>query len=204
MTRNYGHIERYLNDLYPDIYAQPPDHVHSGLTKQVIERWVSQLKVNSILDVGCGQGEALGLLAQYARDVRGVTLGDDYEVCKQKGLAVEFADMSFLPYEANEFDLIFARHVLEHSPMPLLTLMEWRRVSRKWLILVVPSLSAFQWYGQNHYYVLLPQQWTGLIERAGWDIIWSEDSQGEFEHRFCCEVSNARNPQGFRTHPKDA
>jgi ubiquinone/menaquinone biosynthesis C-methylase UbiE len=144
------------------------------------------------------------MLAKYARDVSGVTLGDDYDVCRSKGLAVKFADMSFLPYEARSFDLIFARHVLEHSPMPLLTLMEWRRVSRKWLILVVPSLATFEWYGQNHYYVLLAQQWTGLIERAGWEIVWSEDSADEFEHRFCCEVSDVRNPQGFKTHPKDA
>ena len=202
--RDYRHLDGYLDQLSVDIYAQPPDKYHQELMWDVIQKWIGQLKVRSVLDVGCGQGESLGMLAQYATDVRGVTLGTDYEVCKQKGLAVERADMSFLPYNPGEFDLIFARHALEHSPMPLLTLMEWRRVSKQWLILVVPSLSAFEWYGKNHYYVLLPQQWLGLIERAGWKIIMKEDSQGEFEHRFLCEVTDDRNPEGFRTHPKDA
>lgn len=202
--RDYRHLDGYLDALAGDVYAQPPDAKHLALTEEVVNRWVSSLRIKSALDVGCGQGHGLSLLAQHAGRVEGVTLGDDYEVCQRKGLAVRLADMSFLPYGAGEFDLIFARHALEHSPMPLLTLMEWRRVSRKWLILVVPSLSSFEWYGRNHYYVLLPQQWTGLIERAGWDIVWAEDSADEFEHRYCCEVSHARDPQGFKTHPKDA
>lgn len=204
MTRNYSYIEKYLDELTGDVYAQPPDDKHTALTWEVIDRWVSQIEVGSVLDVGCGQGQALRMLMEYAGRVEGVTLGEDYAVCKKAGLPVKLADMSFLPYAANEFDLIFARHVLEHSPMPLITLMEWRRVSRKWLILVVPSLTTFEWYGKNHYYVLLPQQWTGLIERAGWEIVWAEDDVNEFEHRFFCEVTDVKYPEGFKTHPKDA
>lgn len=202
--RDYRHIEAYLSDLVPDVYAQPPDDKHNALTHEVIQHWVALLELESALDVGCGQGHALAMLAEYAERVEGVTLGDDYDVCQAQGMPVQKADMSFLPYDDGEFDLVFARHALEHSPMPLLTLMEWQRVSRKWLVLVVPSLTSFGWYGRNHYYVLLPQQWTGLIERAGWEIILSEDSTDEFEHRFFCEVDNARNPESFRTHPKDA
>lgn len=202
--RNYRHLDQYLDELTPDVYSQPPDAKHQALTYEVVQRWIAPLEIESALDVGCGQGHALAMLAEYAERIKGVTLGDDYEVCKAQGMPVQKADMSFLPYGAGEFDLIFARHALEHSPMPLLTLMEWRRVSARYLILIVPSLTTFEWYGQNHYYVLLPQQWTGLIERAGWEIIWTEDSTDEFEHRFFCEVTHARHPEGFKTHPKDA
>lgn len=201
MTRNYGYIEQYLDKLYSDVYAQPPDDTHTALARQAIERFVKPRKIESALDIGCGQGFTLPMLAEYADQVVGVTLGDDYAVCRAKGLNVQFADMSFLPFEAGSFDLIFARHVLEHSPMPLLTLMEWRRVARQYLLLIVPSLDSFEWYGRNHYYVLLPPQWRGLIERAGWRIIEYEESS--FEHRFFCEVSDGHSGS-FRTHPKDA
>jgi len=187
--RDYRHLERYLNTLQGDIYAQPPDEGHTSRAQEVIERWISVLDgLTSILDVGCGQGFAMPMLAQHAERVEGVTLGADYQVCVEQGLSVRNADMSFLPYADDEFDLIFARHSLEHSPMPLLTLMEWRRVSRRWLILIVPSLSSFGFVGRNHYYVLLPDQWEALINTAGWTVVWTEDDATEFEHRYFCEV----------------
>ncbi len=139
----FRHIAGYLDELADDIYEQPPDEGHTAQAREVIDRWVSVLDgLTSALDVGCGQGFALPLLAKHARRVEGVTLGNDYQVCVDNGLSVRESDMSFLPYADDEFDLIFARHVLEHSPMPLLTLMEWRRVSKRWLIIVVPSLTV--------------------------------------------------------------
>ena len=71
--------------------------------------------------------------------------------------------------------------------MPLLTLMEWRRVSKRWLIIIAPSLTSFDFSGRNHYYMLLPEQWEPLIEQAGWTVVWAEDDATEFEHRFFCE-----------------
>jgi len=186
--RDYVHIERYLNELMVDVYPQPPDDKQTGYTREVVDGWVASLAAASVLDVGCGQGTAIEMLRVHAARVEGVTLGEeDLAVCRAKGLAVQRADMSFLPYGGEEFDLIFARHVLEHSPAPLLTLMEWHRVSHQWLCVIVPSLSAFGAGGRNHYCVLLPDQWETLFARAGWHVIWRADSATDFEHRFMCE-----------------
>lgn len=186
--RDYSHIERYLNILVPDVYLQPPDPKHERYTAEVIEKWLPLLiGLGSVLDVGCGQGFAMGHLSRFAPHVEGVTLGTDYDVCLERGLVVHRADMSFLPFEAGSFDLVFARHSLEHSPMPLLTLMEWHRVSKQWLLLVVPNPAAFAPGGRNHYYVLNEGQWLPLLARAGWHVIWQENTEEAFEYRFMCE-----------------
>lgn len=187
--RDYRHIERYLNILQGDIYPQPPDAKHDELAREIIHKWVSQLAgARSALAVGCGQGNEIKFLKEFIPEVIGVTLGEDYQVCIDKGLEAYNADMAFLPFDYDQFDLIYARHVLEHSPMPLLTLMEWHRVSRQWLLLVVPDLRHFKPGGRNHYCVLTSEQWRVLLERAGWQPIWIEDNRGEpFEHRFMCE-----------------
>lgn len=185
--RNYCHIERYLNELSGDIYEQPPDGGHQAALEIVILKWVSSLQgLNSVLDVGCGQGQAFAALSKYAKRVTGVTLGNDAIICQEKDLEVYSYDMSFLPFDDNEFDLVFSRHSLEHSAMPLLTLMEWQRVARQWMLLVVPTLKAFGPGGLNHYYVLTPEQWANLLDRAGWHIIWTDDSE-KMEHRYMCE-----------------
>lgn len=184
--RNYLHLERYLNELLDDIYPQPSDPGHQELMEEVIREWLPKLQgVQSILDIGCGQGQAIPILGRYA-PTTGVTLGSDVELCQIQNLEVIGVDFSFLPFDDDEFTLIFARHVLEHSPMPLLTLMEWHRVAGQWLILIVPSPAHYGPGGRNHYYVLPAPHWQVLLERSGWRIIW-RDSHEATEYRWLCE-----------------
>lgn len=185
--RDYQNLERYLNELIADVYEQPPDDGHQAALEFIVKKWLPNLHgLTSVLDVGCGQGQAFGILGQYAERVAGVTLGSDAAICKEKGLEVYCNDMSFLPFADNEFDLIFARHALEHSPMPLVTLMEWHRVAHQWLLVVTPNLEFFGPSGRNHYYVLRPDQWANLFERSGWHIIW-DDMREKMEYRWLCE-----------------
>lgn len=172
-----------------DIYPQPPDNKHVSAIEDVCTRWLPDIEgIKDILDVGCGQGQAMEILARYGK-VTGVTLGSDADVCLANGQNVKRADMSFLPFEDETFDLVFARHTLEHSPMPLISLMEWRRVSRQYLLLILPTLAHYGPRGKNHYYVLSPAQWLNLFDNAGWKIVWVDESWEEkapFEHRFLC------------------
>jgi len=186
--RDYKYIERYLNQLIADIYPQPPDTGHLESAKEIVTKWLPLLSgLNTIVDVGCGQGQVIPLLSKYAPTI-GVTLGEDAKIAKGKGFDVKHADMSFLPFVDNQFDLIFARHVLEHSPMPLLTLMEWHRVSKQWALIIVPGLNHFGPSGRNHYYVLKDDQWVNLFTRAGWHPIWMDKSVSPVqETRFMCE-----------------
>lgn len=185
--RNYEHIERYLNTLAADIYPQPPDPGHQAMLENICELWLPKLtNLNSVLDVGCGQGQAFPILQRYAGRIEGVTLGSDVGICQDKGLKVKLADMSFLPYHDGEFDLIFARHVLEHSPAPLLSLMEWWRVSKQWLMLIMPNSAHYGYGGKNHYYVLIREQMDNVLGQAGWRAIWRDEGE-ETELRVFCE-----------------
>jgi SAM-dependent methyltransferase len=184
--RDYQHIERYLNILVDDIYPQPPDPGHQGMLENICKKWLPELTdLESILDVGCGQGQAFPILQQYAKRVEGITLGSDFDICQSNGLKVQLVDMSFLPYSDENFDLIFARHVLEHSPAPLLTLMEWWRVSRRWLMLILPHPDYYGYRGRNHYYVFNRKQMDNILNQAGWRAIWRDEEEISELRVFC-------------------
>ena len=166
--RNYRYIDQYLNELESDIYDQPSDQGHSAWAKDVINNFVKPIadNINSVLDVGCGDGFCKPFFDDLGIDWTCFTLGKEH---------VEnaiYADMSFLiDCPPNFYDLIFARHVLEHSPMPLLTLMEWYRVSNKYALVVLPSHEYWKFGGRNHYSILDKEQWKFLFERSKWKIV---------------------------------
>lgn len=184
--RNFLNVNRYLDILLEDIYPQPLDKGHTDMTGQVIYKWCGSIQCRNVLDVGCGQGVAVPFFNELGIEYTGVTLGQDYAVCKSLGLNVYKQDFTFLDFPDESFDLIFSRHSLEHSPMPLITLMEWERVSRNLLCLVLPNPEWYKWVGLNHYSVMHPTQVEALLDRAGWHIIWSDFDEPQ-ELRYMCE-----------------
>ena len=66
---------------------------------------------------------------------------------------------------------MFARHALEHSPFPILSLMEWHRVSKQHLVIVNPNPDYWGWAGRNHYAVANLTQLKFYLERAGWLLV---------------------------------
>lgn len=177
MMRSYRHLDSFLDFLMEDIYPQPMDDGHNRMTQEVIDLWVKDLGVKTVLDVGCGQGNAYWPFKNLGIKWQGLTLGEtDFKVCLDKQLPVVQEDMTFTSFEQDSFDLVFARHVLEHSPMPLISLMEWQRLSKAYCIVVLPSVNTQVMGGRNHYYMLTPEQWTILFRNAGWAI---EDFNGD-------------------------
>lgn len=183
--RDYKKIDSYLDELLCDIYPQPPDPIHTELTREVINAWVSKLHISNVLDIGCGEGFAQPLFESFGVRYYGVSLGKDWVTGTQSQHNIYREDFSFLSYSDSSFDLIFARHVLEHSPIPLLTLFEWHRVSRQYLCLISPKPSYWKYGGINHYFVLEKPQIEFLLIRSGWNIIWQDHSH-EMEFRFMC------------------
>jgi ubiquinone/menaquinone biosynthesis C-methylase UbiE len=193
MMRDFRNINRYLNTLMLDDYGQPPDEGHEEMIKEVMDKLVSHMDSKSVLDVGCGATAiAEPYFTKRGIEYTGVSLGKDAELAKQAGKNVFKADQAFLDmFEDESFDLIWARHVVEHSPMPLLSLFEFYRVSRAHLILIVPKPSFFGRFGKQHYSVLYDDQWKFLLERAGWGVIWEDDSNPQ-EYRFLSEKKSVR------------
>jgi hypothetical protein len=187
MTRNYEYFDAYLNSLFGDIYDQPTDPGHTKMSLEVIDNWIPKLVgCGSVVDMGCGQVAPQGAFEKYGVTYLGVAIGRDVVVAREEGKNVINADMSFTDLETNSFDLVYSRHSLEHSPFPLLTLMEWRRVAKTWLLIVVPRPDFFGRVGKNHYSVFYHDQWVSMLERAGWQPIWTDGTEPQ-EYRFMCQ-----------------
>jgi SAM-dependent methyltransferase len=186
--RNYNHLELYLNLLLGDLYGQPPDAGHTGMCAEVINLWIPAMtSVKTVLDLGCGEAcIAEPYFTALGKEYTGITLGSEAITAQKTGKNVLNMDFNFLEFEDNSFDLLFSRHSLEHSPMPLLTLMEWKRVAIDFLCVVLPNPEHFTYKGKNHYSVMLPEQFRWLCEVSGWNVIW-ENYDEKQELRFMCE-----------------
>lgn len=181
MNRDFKHLNIHLNKLVDDVYASPPDTQHTEWAKEVFDIWFTpNREVKTVLDVGCGDTAFMkDLFENVGAKYTGIAL-------KSNNLNVTNMDFSFLDYEDDSFDLIFSRHSLEHSPMPIVTLMEWYRVSKAWLCLILPNPLHYGWAGLNHYSVMHPTQIESLLKRAGWNIIWANFDE-KSELRYMCE-----------------
>lgn len=167
----YTSFAAFLSNLSRDIYEQPPDSGHTNYARAAIE-WAYEefgFTPSSVLDIGCGQGFAKEIFSGFGDNWTGITIGEDYRKCKEKGLNVFEYDMTFLPPNwTKKFEIVFARHVLEHSPFPILTLMEWKRVCSGFLILVHPAPEFWGVGGKNHYSVFDQERLWYTLTRAGW------------------------------------
>lgn len=108
------------------------------------------LNIDSVLDVGCGEGFTLARLNKEK-------IGKSYEGIEYEESAVELArklypkltfkqgDVYKLPYKTNSFDLVVCTEVLEHLAEPKKAYKELLRVSNKYVLISVPNEPFFTW-----------------------------------------------------------
>ena len=132
-----------------------------------------------ILDVGCGTGANLKMLAACGR-AEGVDISPQaIEFCRECGLdSVKLGAIEQLPYENGSFDLVTALDVIEHLDDDVLGLREIRRVLCRdgRLLLFVPAF-MFLWGVQddvsNHRRRYTVPSLLKTVEAAGFSIEWS-------------------------------
>lgn len=177
-SKLHAFLERRINE---DLYPEYPDAGHTHVAHEVLAKINTKwgLKGKHVLDVGCGQGIALAKLAEYGAIAKGLTFGQDFAECKRRGLDVYQMDMSFLEFPDETFDLIWARHSLEHSLFPYFTLhvlfLALKRGGILYAEVPAPDTSANHQQNRNHYSCLTRSSWTSLFERVGFNIIESQD-----------------------------
>lgn len=178
----YARFDRFLKTLWKDVYPEYTSGLHDSITAQVWQRVKDTYPMREgakVLDIGCGQGVALKHFAADKLDAIGIALGEDVEICRQKGFNAIEMDLSFIEFADQTFDLVWCRHVLEHSVFPLFSLTETFRVLKPGGVLYMevpaPDTACRHQNNPNHYSVLGKSMWMQLIKRAGYSMVTVSD-----------------------------
>ena len=162
------------------VYSEPDTNIHMMVMDHMIPKFVEEYNLdesNRILDIGCGRGYGMQKFSELAcSDVAGLTLSkEDAKEARKRGFDVIEEDMSFQSAKDNTYDVLFARHSLEHSPYPLLTLLEFYRILNEdglaYIEMPSPKCSRMLETFDNHYSIMGPRQWSELMKRAGFSIV---------------------------------
>jgi len=143
--------------------------------KQIIQNPKSKIHNPKILDVGCGTGGNLEMLAKFGA-AEGVDVSDDaLEFCRRKGLKAHKGLAESLPFADESFDVVTALDVVEHLDDDVAGLSEMYRVLRRGgkTLIFVP---AFMWlWGvqddvSNHRIRYTKKQIVERLEKSGFEI----------------------------------
>jgi SAM-dependent methyltransferase len=167
---------------YPIMYRVEGSHWWFVGRRRILSSFVSRIVQNlnnprpRILDVGCGTGANLEMLADFG-DAEGVDVSTEaLDFCQTRGLQnVRQGEAEHLPYEDQSFDLVTGLDVVEHLDDDVGGLREMRRVLRPGgrALLFVPAF-MFLWGVQddisNHRRRYTLASLTQVVREAGLEI----------------------------------
>ncbi|MCL4354005.1 class I SAM-dependent methyltransferase [Patescibacteria group bacterium] len=120
---------------------------------------VKNLKIESVLDAGCGEGFTLNKLreSRIGKTHEGIDYSKEAISLGKKvypDLHISQGNIYDLKYKSNSFDLVICSEVLEHLEDPQKALKELVRVSKKYIVLSVPNepwfyLSNYTQWGKD-------------------------------------------------------
>lgn len=167
---------------YPILFQVEESHWWYLGRRRIIESFVKEICGElqpvkpRILDVGCGTGANLKMLAGFG-EAEGVDISQQaLEFCRQRGLkSVKFGAAESLPYDDGSFDLVTALDVIEHLDDDRAGLSEVGRVLRPGgrALLFVPAF-MFLWGVQddvsNHRRRYDRTELIAKVKAAGFEI----------------------------------
>lgn len=123
----FSSIGKELDDIQDRLFK------HLYRTNEIVEFFGS--KMDSILDVGCGTGRSLPILAKYSKKVIGIDSSPSMlqlseHICKKYKINYELilGDIQKLPLSSNSVNGVFLNMVLHHLSDPFSAIKEISRV----------------------------------------------------------------------------
>jgi ArsR family transcriptional regulator len=121
--------------LGPSSHAHSIDDADRAIYRAIIDLTVTT-PIGSLLDVGCGRGQILKLLASRATRAVGVDIDEkarelaraELMIAGVPGCSLRKGDMYRLPFDDHEFDTIILDDVLVNAEHPVRALIEARRL----------------------------------------------------------------------------
>ena len=171
--------------LHNTVYHEPetPDF-HNKLIDELNRQVIDPMLIpfdTQILDIGCGSGYWMEKMREKGYDrLTGITYADDdIAFCNEKKLHVLKNDFTFTELPDSYAGFIFCRQALEHSPFPMLTLLEFNRLLKKdgkaYIEVPAPDMDRKHEENVNHFSILGPKMWRELYRRAGFHIDWFQE-----------------------------
>ena len=158
-----------------------PDSIHTKLIPGLVQFVNGMLKPNStILDVGCGPAHASIMFKQLGHKPTATSIMPaEVNAARQKGIDAVLQEMH-APIQG-KYDLIWMRHIAEHSPCPFLLLRNMYEAANDGGLLYLevpqPWTANLHEANPNHWSMLSPLAWAALLVRAGWAIIHEQTIQ---------------------------
>jgi len=149
---------------------------HRDIVWLDVKPMITQLQLNNninrkVLDVGCRCDyfkkpfNDIGLF-WHGID-KDVPIGDTDNPIDTTGIV--HGDMNDIPYDDKTFDLVFSCHSFEHSENPLQTLREFKRVSKRFIIIATPFPNNHHILeaDEDHIFCLHENQMERLLRYSG-------------------------------------
>ena len=113
--------------------------IKQGIPQYKINELLPLVSGNRILDIGCGPGAFVDVLASRGFEATGIDLTPKFISFAKKNYQGKFlvGDALSLPFENKSFDTVFIRNVIEHLENDLGAIKEALRVGHK-VVIIVP------------------------------------------------------------------
>lgn len=178
-------LESFIEGCNATAYTETPDSLkfHSEIARSAWDKikWaLAPLKGKTVLDIGCANGFAQEMFTADGidrADYTGITCSEaDARDCGARGvpniLQLDMHDLAVLEDEDNRFDLVWARHVLEHTPVPLFVLQGIHLILRPgtgklYVEVPAPDTACLHTTNPNHFSCFSREGWMGLFDKAG-------------------------------------
>lgn len=171
-----------LDKALSTVYTEQPSKLHTAITKGMVEALaekVDRSKIRTILDVGCGMGVAWPFFdEEFIKPeihviTPDVTEGDN--AMKESRLIIA-KTVSGIQYDwVWRYDLIWARHSLEHTISPYLDLLKLRQLladdGLMYVEVPAPGTICNHEFNPNHYSVFGSRMWLSLFDKTGFEVV---------------------------------
>jgi len=177
-------LVEFYNKLLEEVYHEHDTDITKTVIDNVLPIYVknhmSGMPLDSkILDLGCGSGYALEKFRELGyTNLQGLTFNkEDQAALDSKGFPYISVDFNFSGIE-EEFDVIWMRQVLEHSPFPFYTLTQLNKMlkpgGKMYIETPAPNNPLVLEHWPNHYSVMGKKMFVSLMLRSGFDVIDTE------------------------------
>jgi len=132
-------------EMWDDMKTYGPASRH---VRRIIINWIKDLELSTVLDAGCGAGTLISALMAKFPDAK--YTGTDIsragvEKAQEKVPSAEFIILNLEKYHlSSTFDLVLCIDVLEHIEDDIQAIQNLRKMTGKYLLVVVPTGPLFE------------------------------------------------------------